>query len=162
MKNTWSRTRKPKLLSKCIFCYCQIVNNYMITVSQLMEEYSLLFVEWLIYYLRYFYVLALSGGQHILCCFFYFVCLRLVCPMLQVSLDCPFLIAPLLFSNVYSNVHRRHIPVVTIYTVSHLMWKDVNFTQVTVYVLYLLMAKDLLNVTVYTVSHLMAKNTLQM
>jgi hypothetical protein len=32
---------------------------------------------------------------------FCFVCLRLVYPMLPVSLDCPFLIAPLVFSNVY-------------------------------------------------------------
>ena len=38
-----------------------------------------------------------SGVQHILCC----VVLRLVYPMLAVSLDCPFLIAPLVFSNVY-------------------------------------------------------------
>jgi hypothetical protein len=29
----------------------------------------------------------------------FFLCL--VCPMLSVSLDCPFLIAPLVFSNVY-------------------------------------------------------------
>ena len=32
---------------------------------------------------------------------FCFVCLRLVCPKLPVSLDCPFLIAPSMFSNVY-------------------------------------------------------------
>ena len=32
---------------------------------------------------------------------FCFVFLRLVCPMLSVSLDCPFLIAPSVFSNVY-------------------------------------------------------------
>jgi hypothetical protein len=29
------------------------------------------------------------------------VCLRLVYPMLSVSLDCPFLIAPSMFSNIY-------------------------------------------------------------
>ena len=28
-------------------------------------------------------------------------CLRLVCPMLPDSLDCPFLIAPSVFSNIY-------------------------------------------------------------
>jgi hypothetical protein len=38
-----------------------------------------------------------SGVQHILC----FVCLRLVYPMLAVSLDCPFLIATSVFSNIY-------------------------------------------------------------
>ena len=37
-----------------------------------------------------------SGVQHILYCVF----LRLVYPMLPVSLDCPFFIAPSVFSNV--------------------------------------------------------------
>ena len=32
---------------------------------------------------------------------FLFVFLRLVYPMLSVSLDCPFLIAPSVFSNIY-------------------------------------------------------------
>ena len=32
---------------------------------------------------------------------FCFVFLRLLCPVLSVSLDCPFLIAPSVFSNVY-------------------------------------------------------------
>jgi hypothetical protein len=48
-------------------------------------------------YLRYLCLFPNSGAQHILC----FVFLRLVYPMLQVSLDCPFMIAPLVFSNVY-------------------------------------------------------------
>ena len=39
-----------------------------------------------------------GGIQHILCCVF--ACLRLVYPMLSVSLDCPYLIAPSVFSNV--------------------------------------------------------------
>ena len=41
-----------------------------------------------------------SGAQHILCCvfaLFFFV----LCTLLPVSLDCPFLMAPLVFSNVY-------------------------------------------------------------
>jgi hypothetical protein len=45
-----------------------------------------------------------SGIQHILCCVFFwswFFFLRLLCPMLPVSLDCSFLIAPSDFSNVY-------------------------------------------------------------
>ena len=42
-----------------------------------------------------------SGGRDILCHVFCFVCLRLVCPMLPVSLDCPVLIIPSIFSNVY-------------------------------------------------------------
>jgi hypothetical protein len=32
---------------------------------------------------------------------FWFVCLRLVCPMLPGFVDCPFLIAPSVFSKVY-------------------------------------------------------------
>ena len=45
-------------------------------------------------HLRYLCLLAHSGVQHILCCVLCFACLRLVYPMLPVSLDCPFLIAP--------------------------------------------------------------------
>jgi hypothetical protein len=48
-------------------------------------------------YLRYLCLFAYSGVQHILCCVF----LRLVYPMLPVSLDSPCLIAPSVFSNVY-------------------------------------------------------------
>jgi hypothetical protein len=36
-----------------------------------------------------------------------FVYLRLVCPLLSISLDCPFLIAPSVFSNFYSKAHFR-------------------------------------------------------
>ena len=53
-------------------------------------------------YLRYLCLLAHSDVQHILYGFFlpFFACLRLVYPMLAVSLDCPFSIAPLVFSKV--------------------------------------------------------------
>jgi hypothetical protein len=47
------------------------------------------------------------GFVHVLLCCgvlcFRFVFLRLVYPMFPVSLDCPFLIAPSIFSNVYLN-----------------------------------------------------------
>jgi len=46
--------------------------------------------------LRYLCLFAYSGVQHILCC----VILRIVYPMLPVSLDCPFLITTSVFSNV--------------------------------------------------------------
>jgi hypothetical protein len=52
-------------------------------------------------YLRYLCLLAYSGVQHILCCVFCFASLRLVYPMLLVSLDSPFLMSPSVFSNVY-------------------------------------------------------------
>jgi hypothetical protein len=51
-------------------------------------------------YLRWLCLFAHSGVQLLLCCrFFYFP--RLVRPILPVSLDCPFLIAPSVFSNVF-------------------------------------------------------------
>ena len=53
---------------------------------------------------RYLYSFAYSGVQHILCCvfvLFVFVLCLIVYPMLPVSLDCPFLIVPSVFSNVY-------------------------------------------------------------
>jgi hypothetical protein len=52
-------------------------------------------------YLRYLCLFAYSGVQHILCCVFLF-CLSSSCvPNVAVSQDCPFLIAPSVFSNVY-------------------------------------------------------------
>ena len=47
--------------------------------------------------MSYLCLFAHSGVQHIVCCVF----LRIVYPVLPVSLDCPFLIAPSVFSNVY-------------------------------------------------------------
>jgi hypothetical protein len=59
-------------------------------------------------YLCYLCLFAYRGVHHILCCVFCFVCLRLVYPMLQVSLDCPFLFIPSVFANVYLCKHRPH------------------------------------------------------
>jgi hypothetical protein len=42
--------------------------------------------------------IVMSNTYYIVLCF---VCRRLVYPMLPVSLDCPFLIGPSVFSNVY-------------------------------------------------------------
>ena len=58
---------------------------------------SSLFVGGLGSYLRYLFLFAYSCVQHIFC----FVVLRLVYPVLPVSLDCPFGIGPSVFSNVY-------------------------------------------------------------
>ena len=52
--------------------------------------YLQLLVGWLMSYLRYLCLFAQSGVQHILCCLF--ICLRLVCAMLPVSLNCPFIV----------------------------------------------------------------------
>jgi len=47
-----------------------------------------------------FTLFAYSGVQNILCCIFVFF-LRVVYPMLLVSLDCRFLIDPSVLSNIY-------------------------------------------------------------
>jgi hypothetical protein len=53
-------------------------------------------------YLFYMCLFVHSGVQHIIMCFALLVCvLCLVYPMLPVSPDCPFVIAPPVFSNVY-------------------------------------------------------------
>ena len=53
-------------------------------------------------YLRYLYLFPYSRVQHILWWVLVFGFYpRLVCTVLPVSLNCPFLIAPSLFSNVY-------------------------------------------------------------
>ena len=70
-------------------------------------------------YLHYLCLFAHRSDQHIIC--FSFVCLHLVYPMLTVSMDCPFLIAPSVFSNVYF-VYIQYIHlVVNIYYLVHKM-----------------------------------------
>ena len=64
-----------------------------------------LFVGGLMSYLCYLCLFANSGIQHILSCVF----LRLVYPMLLVSLDCPFLIAPSVFCNVYLYLFLKYL-----------------------------------------------------
>ena len=54
-------------------------------------------------YLRYLCLFAYIGAQHIMCCvsgffLFFFV-------LLPVSLDCPFLITPSVFSNIYLELY---------------------------------------------------------
>ena len=58
------------------------------------------FVGVLMPYLRHMWLIAHSGVQHIVLCFC-FVFLRFVYPMLLVSLGCPFLITPSVFSIIY-------------------------------------------------------------
>jgi len=54
--------------------------------------YLQLFVGGIVFYLRYLCLFACSGVQHILCCVFCLVFLRLVYIMLPVSLYCRFII----------------------------------------------------------------------
>ena len=53
------------------------------------------------FYLHYLYLVAHSGVQHILFLLFFVFAVCLVYPLLPVSLDGIFLIAPLVLSNVY-------------------------------------------------------------
>ena len=59
-------------------------------------------------YLRYLCLFGHSGVQHIVLCFC-LVFLHFVYLMLPVSLDCPFLIAPSVFSNIYLYILGIHI-----------------------------------------------------
>ena len=59
----------------------------------------LLFVGGTMSYLCYLCSFVHSGVQHVLCCVFALV-LFVLC-LLHVALDCPFLIAPSVFPNVY-------------------------------------------------------------
>ena len=56
---------------------------------------------YLMYYLRYFCLLAHSGVQHILCCFLLCFFFRLVYPMFQFLWIVNYFIATSVFSNVY-------------------------------------------------------------
>jgi hypothetical protein len=58
-------------------------------------------------YLRYLCLFVYSGVQHIWCCVFCFVFIRIVYPMLPVSLDFPFLIAPSVFLYVYFQIRQN-------------------------------------------------------
>ena len=49
-----------------------------------------------------------------------------VCPMFPVSLDCPFLISPSVFSNVYSDKHYLHIPEGVLLECNIPLYKDDN------------------------------------
>jgi hypothetical protein len=66
--------------------------------------YLQLFVGWLMSYLRYSCLCGNSGVQNILCWVFvlFVFVLCLVCPMMSLSLDCQLLIAPSVFSTVYT------------------------------------------------------------
>jgi hypothetical protein len=69
-------------------------------------------------YLRYLCLFAHSGVQHIFSCVFCCVLLRIVYPVLPGSLDCPFLIAPSVFSKVYL-MRQISAPKQTITTLQH-------------------------------------------
>ena len=73
-----------------------------------------------------------GGVRHMLCCAFVFIFLRLVCTVLSVSLDCPFLIAPSVFSNVYSKLlwHRLAVSIILSYSWKYLYQSECTFCWV--------------------------------
>jgi len=74
----------------------------------------------------FLFVCVLWCPTHIALCFC-FVCLRLVYPMLPVSLDCPFLVASSVFSNVYFiNIIIYYTAIITIQweTLIYDMWSS--------------------------------------
>ena len=78
--------------------------------------YLQLLVGWPMSCLCYLCLLAHSSVQHILGCVFISFCLSLVYPMLPVYLDCPYCVAPLVFSYLYLvalrfliGIHRLHL-----------------------------------------------------
>jgi hypothetical protein len=58
-------------------------------------------------YLHYLCLFSYKSDQHILC--FSFVCFHLVHPMLWVSMDCPFLIAPSYSLTFISYIYNIYI-----------------------------------------------------
>ena len=91
-------------------CYVSIRSQFHVVISLgfIREKrcsvrlYLQLFVGELMSYSRYLCLFAYSGVQRILCSGFFFGGgFRLVYPMLPVSLDCPYFIAPSAFFKVY-------------------------------------------------------------
>ena len=74
----------------------------------------------------YFCLSSYSGVQlMIVLVFFCFVCLRLMCPMLPVSLDCPSFIDPLVYLTFISDIHLKwKIKIQLLNDVRQVMTKD--------------------------------------
>jgi hypothetical protein len=88
-----------------IYLYPEFRVKISVTISTLKRCSVRLYFQ--LFYLHYLCLFVYSGVQHILLCVFVFVLfvfvLCLVYPMLLVTLDCPFVTAPLVFSSVYSS-----------------------------------------------------------
>ena len=84
----------------CVFTFwvpcCDVYYDFFLKWCSV-RFYLQLFIAGLMSYLHYLCLFVHSGVKHILRCIF----LRLAHTMLPVSLDCPFLIAPSVFSNFY-------------------------------------------------------------
>ena len=101
--------------------------------------YRQLFVGGFMSYLRYVCLFGYSSVQHIWCCVFLFLCL--VHLMLPVYLDCPFLIVPLVFSNVYIQWNRE----VTTekYSIIQTWQANNRYTNTYMYTIFILQQEEL-------------------
>ena len=88
----------PKKIEKWFYVY---------KLQCLVRLYPQLFVGECISYWHYLCLFMYSGVQHILC----YVFLRLVYPMLPISLDCHFFYCSLVFSKVYLSLLLRFVGV---------------------------------------------------
>jgi hypothetical protein len=77
-----------------------------VPINEAIEEWYMCFCLRLTSYLRCLCLFVHSGVQRTLCCALFVFCLRLVYPVLPVSLDCPFLIP----TSVFSSVYMIHVP----------------------------------------------------
>ena len=66
--------------------------------------YLQLFVVRLMSYLHYLCLLIVVSSTYCVVFLFFFTSSSVLCPTFNVSLDCPFLIAPSVFSNIYLDV----------------------------------------------------------
>ena len=96
LHNTWVYL---KYLSFCVVILC--VFTFCVPCCDVRYDFQL-FVGGLMSYLHYLCLFAYSVVQHILCCVGYFS--PSFVPYVRVSLGCPFLIVPSVFSNVYSAI----------------------------------------------------------
>jgi hypothetical protein len=108
---TWVTRRvsykKQELLTLCMHLISFLVRSvlfiFVVFCVVLLCVLTFMFVGVLMFYLCYLCLFVHCGVQHILCyvfALFFFVLLS----MLSVSLECPFLIAPSVFSKVYFHI----------------------------------------------------------
>ena len=92
----------------CVFTFrvpcCNVRNDFRIKTMFGSSVPSVVCRRTHVLFTLFVFVYVLWCPTHTVLCF-YFVFLRLVYPMLSVSLDCPFVIAPSVFSNVYLDIY---------------------------------------------------------
>jgi hypothetical protein len=101
-----------------------------------------MFVGGFMSYLCYLCLFAYSVVQQTLCCVYVLCFLRLVYPMLPVSLDFPFLIVPSVFSNVYLVSHSHDTWLLSLFPIvsnnpSLYTHHCINFIKLYIYFLYM-------------------------